>query len=143
MNDERPIVYIPRAIIHIDENKQFYTLAYFVSKAHLKSKKTIHHTTKCKSYEYEVDCDKFFPEYPGFDYFDGFPNWFISTPIKTDFITKDFKSCRLYVDKKNKELLEEFPEITNSNIIKKVQGLEVFNIPKEERLGIEETKKDL
>lgn len=143
MKDERPIVYIARRIVHIDENQECYTLAYFVSKAHLKSKtKIFYKTTKSNSYEYEVDCGEFNPDYP-LGYFNDIPNWCMPEITKPEFISKNFKSCKRYVDRRNKELLEDHPDVTNSYIIKKVQDLEVFNISEEERLGIEETKKDL
>ena len=128
MKDERPVVYIPCKLMKVDENKGVYTLAYFVGKAHLKSKKTIYNKSSMgNTYEYEVDCDDFLIRTPGFGYFDDILGWFFPVQTKTEFASKDYESCKRYINKQNKKLLEEFSEVTNSDIIEKVKKLEDFN----------------
>ena len=145
MNDHRPIVYVPCKLMQIDENNNFQTLAYYVSKAHLTAKTTHYYkTTKSNSYEYKIDCDEFPRRTPESECLDNISGWFLPIDSTVEFASKDYKSCKLFVEQKNKELLEDFPESTDETIVARAQMLESVYISEEEMLGIDdEEEKEL
>ena len=145
MEDKRPIVYVARDLELIDDDNELHTVAYFVAKAHLESKKITYNkiSANYNFHEYEVDCSEFTIEKPEFGVFDESLNLIMRRPKKLFFTSKSYKSCKDYVNKKNQELLEDYPEITNIDLINKVQEVEYYNIPEEERLGGNEPENDL
>ena len=144
MEDNRPIVYIARDLELLDDDNELHTVAYFVTKAHLESKKIVYSkiSSNYNFHEYEVDCSEFTVETPDFGFFGESLNLIMRRPPKKVFYAfKNFKSCKDYVNKKNRELLEDYPEITNIDLINKVQEVENFNIPEEERIDTSREEK--
>ena len=144
MEDNRPIVYIARGLELIDDDNELHTVAHFVAKAHLVSKKIDYSkiSSKYNFHEYEVDCSEFTVEKPEFGFFGESLNLVMRRPKKVFYAFKNYKSCKDYVNKKNRELLEDYPEITNIDLINKVQEVENFNIPEEERINTSSEEKE-